>query len=52
MTDKTESAVETLRDAMTTRGGCDHFAMGAEEYRALLARVFDAPTDALRAGGR
>lgn len=44
-TDRT-SAVETLRDAMTTRGRCDYFAMGSEEYVALLDRVIDAPTDA------
>ena len=44
-TDKT-SAVETLRDAITTCNGFDYFAMGAEEYLALLDRVMDAPTDA------
>ena len=48
MIDKTESAVETLRDAMTTRCGCNYFSMGAEDYRALLDRVIDAPTDANR----
>ena len=46
MIDKTESAVETLRDAMTIRNGCDCFAMGAEEYRDMLDRVIDAPVDA------
>ena len=46
MIDKTESAVETLRAAMTTRKGYDYFAMGKEDYRALLDRVIDAPTDA------
>lgn len=46
MIDKTESAVETLRDAMTTRGGCDYFAMGAARYRDMLYRVIDAPVDA------